>query len=188
MNTFESMEFTHETHGKQELAIAEYEGCKFSNLDLSNRDFSRYRFIDCVFKDCNLSLSLFNDTLFNGIEINNGKMIGVHFDYFKKFGLSIKFNNCNLTDGIFYAMDLRNMRFRQCTLHGVDFSDANLEGLNLSECDLLDSKFDNSVLVKADLSTAINYTIDPNKNNIKKTRFAQAGLAGLLLHYDINII
>jgi len=33
----------------------------------------------------------------------------------------------------------------------------------------------------------VNYSIDPEKNKIKKARFSTAGIAGLLDKYDIEI-
>ncbi|MCC6186899.1 MAG: pentapeptide repeat-containing protein, partial [Chitinophagaceae bacterium] len=43
------------------------------------------------------------------------------------------------------------------------------------------------ILEKTDFRSAYNYSIHPERNRIKKAKFAQAGLAGLLQHYDIVI-
>jgi hypothetical protein len=47
--------------------------------------------------------------------------------------------------------------------------------------------FDNTVLEKADFSTAFNYALDPANNKIKKAKFTTSGLYGLLSKYDIEI-
>jgi hypothetical protein len=42
-------------------------------------------------------------------------------------------------------------------------------------------------LEKADIRTSHNYTIDPEKNKVKKAKFSIHGIAGLLDKYDIEI-
>jgi fluoroquinolone resistance protein len=43
------------------------------------------------------------------------------------------------------------------------------------------------LLEKADFRTAYNYSIDPEKNRIKKAKFSIFGVTGLLDKYDIEI-
>jgi hypothetical protein len=47
--------------------------------------------------------------------------------------------------------------------------------------------FESTIIEKADFRTSFNYSIDPEKNRIKKARFSLAGIAGLLDKYDIEI-
>jgi len=47
--------------------------------------------------------------------------------------------------------------------------------------------FENTILEKADFRTSFNYSIDPEKNRIRKARFSLAGISGLLDKYDIEI-
>jgi hypothetical protein len=47
--------------------------------------------------------------------------------------------------------------------------------------------FEETNLEKTDLRTAYNYTIDPDKNKLKKAAFSLNGLPGLLSKYDIVI-
>jgi len=51
----------------------------------------------------------------------------------------------------------------------------------------LNATFDKTMLEKADFRTAYNYSIDPDNNRIKKAKFSQSGLGGLLHKYDIVI-
>ncbi|MCW3075998.1 MAG: pentapeptide repeat-containing protein [Bacteroidetes bacterium] len=69
----------------------------------------------------------------------------------------------------------------------VDFSQADLSGSFFINCDLSRAVFDGTNLEKSDLRTSYNFTIDPERNKIKKARFSNAGLAGLLGKYDIII-
>jgi len=38
-----------------------------------------------------------------------------------------------------------------------------------------------------DFRTSVNYSLDPERNRIKKARFSLSGIAGLLDKYDIEI-
>ena len=54
-------------------------------------------------------------------------------------------------------------------------------------CDLTDTKFENTVIEKADFRTSFNYSIDPYLNRIKKAKFSLTNITGLLDKYDIEI-
>jgi fluoroquinolone resistance protein len=69
----------------------------------------------------------------------------------------------------------------------VDFTDADISQCVFDNCDLLGSIFKNTNLEKADLITASNYSIDPELNRLKKAKFSQPAVVGLLDKYDIII-
>jgi len=48
--------------------------------------------------------------------------------------------------------------------------------------------FTGADLEKADLSTSFNYSIDPTSNKIKKAKFSQSGISGLLDAFGIEIV
>jgi uncharacterized protein YjbI with pentapeptide repeats len=54
-------------------------------------------------------------------------------------------------------------------------------------CNLRLTVFSETIANKADFSTSYNYTIDPEKNKIKKAKFSLDGLVGLLAKYDIVV-
>ena len=72
-------------------------------------------------------------------------------------------------------------------MHEVDFTECDLTATVFDNCDLLNAKFENTLLQKTDLRSAFNYTINPESNKIKKARFSLSGVAGLLDKYDIEI-
>jgi len=72
-------------------------------------------------------------------------------------------------------------------MHEVDFTESDLADALFENCDLFRASFDRTILEKADLRTAINYSIDPDNNRIRKAKFSKSGLAGLLHKYDIQI-
>lgn len=82
---------------------------------------------------------------------------------------------------------LQKTRFENNSFQDVDFSEAVINGAILDNCDLLNAVFDRTNLEKCDLSTAYNYSINPENKNIKKAKFSLNGLPGLLNNYDIVI-
>lgn len=82
---------------------------------------------------------------------------------------------------------MKKTNFSNCTLRETDFTEADLTGAVFDRCDLAGSVFDHTLLEKADLRTAINFTIDPDRNRIAKARFSLEGLPGLLNRFDIII-
>jgi uncharacterized protein YjbI with pentapeptide repeats len=103
-------------------------------------------------------------------------------------GLSFRFTNCILDHSSFFRTNIRTTVFDNTRLHEVDFSECDLTGAVFNECDLTGAVFDCTNLEKADLHSASNYSIDPEKNSIKKAQFSQSGLSGLLGKYDIQVV
>lgn len=69
----------------------------------------------------------------------------------------------------------------------ADFTDADHSSSRFDQCNLTRALFENTNLVKADLRTALNFSIDPERNKLKKARFDRMGLTGLLEKYDLVI-
>jgi len=180
--TFDRIDFSRDVFTK-----GEYENCIFKNCVLESADLSDFRFIDCEFIACNLSLAKLDKTLFRDIIFSDSKMLGLRFDSCNHFGLSLSFKNCQLDHSSFYKLKIRKTVFTNCQLKGTDFSDADLSSVVFDNCDLDGAVFDNTILEKANLLTAYNFSIDPDRNRIKKAKFSLTGLPGLLSKYDIEI-
>ena len=114
-------------------------------------------------------------------------MLGLRFDKCDKFGFDIKLDNCTVTYSSFYQTKMRKTLFTNVVFHDVDFTECDLTASVFKGCDLARARFERSILEKTDFRTAINYSIDPELNKIKKSRFSHAGIAGLLDKYDISI-
>ena len=82
---------------------------------------------------------------------------------------------------------MKKASFIDCSLKEVDFAETDLTQALFKNCDLLNASFVETVLDKADLRSAINYSFDPELNKIKKAKFSHAGVVGLLTKYDIVI-
>jgi fluoroquinolone resistance protein len=179
---FDRIDFT-----KKPFAVADYEGCSFMNCNFSNEDLSSIHFIDCVFSGCNISLVKLYKTLFRDVEFKDCKMLGMPLYDCNNVLLSAGFDNCILNHSSFFKLNLKKMRFNSSTLIEVDFTEADLTSAIIKNCDLLNAKFENTILEKADLRTSFNYSINPELNRIKKAKFSMPAVIGLLDKYDIEI-
>ncbi len=114
-------------------------------------------------------------------------MLGLRFDECKKLLFAVDFEGCQLNHSSFFGIGMRTTRFIDCSLKEVDFVQAQLGAAVFENCDLLGAMFDRTNLEKADLSSARNFSIDPEKNRLRKAKFSPQGLAGLLEKYDLVI-
>jgi uncharacterized protein YjbI with pentapeptide repeats len=169
------------------LIIGEYENCIFNSCDFSNNNLSEFMFIDCIFIGCNFSLAKLNQTAFRGIKFNDCKMLGLRFDTCNEFGLSFSFDGCQLNHSSFYKTKIKKTVFKNSELQETDFAEADLTSSVFDNCNLTQAIFDHTILEKVDFRTSYNYSIDPEINRIKKTRFSILGVSGLLDKYDIEI-
>jgi uncharacterized protein YjbI with pentapeptide repeats len=113
--------------------------------------------------------------------------VGLHFEECNDIFFSVAFESCDLHLASFYQRNLRQVTFSRCNLAEADMTGTDLTGLTLEECNLAGTIFEDTVLEKADLRTSFNYSIDPERNRIRKARFAAGGIGGLLDKYDITI-
>lgn len=114
-------------------------------------------------------------------------MLGLHFDHCDPFGLSFRLEGCILQHASFYQLKLKKSIFKNNQFQEADFTECDLSGAILENCDFKGAAFDNSLLEEADLRTSFNYSIDPEKNKLKKAKFSLTQIRGLLDKYDICI-
>ena len=69
----------------------------------------------------------------------------------------------------------------------VDFTNSEASEAIFDQCDLSAAIFSNTILQKADFSSALNFSIDPEANVLKNATFSKDNLAGLLTKYRISI-
>lgn len=180
--TFEKCQFQ-----ERPLDKGEYENCSFKQCDFSNTDLSGIRFQECQFVDCNLSLAKIAKTSFQDCIFSHCKMLGLRWDQCDEFGLTFRFENCQLNHSSFYKTKIKKTYFGNCQLQEVDFTECDLSGSEFVHCDLLKALFDRTILEKVDLRMAAHFSIDPENNRIKKAKFSIYGLPGLLHQYDIEV-
>jgi fluoroquinolone resistance protein len=179
---FERKDFT-----RLPLAASVYDSCKFNSCNFTDCDLSDIKFIDCSFESCDLSMVKLTGTIISGTRFSNCKMLGLQFEDCNEHGFSPVFENCILSHSSFNRRKLKNFVFRKLVLHNADFTGCDLEGSSFDGCDLENATFKTTNLERADLRNAINYSIDPESNNIWKARFTISGVPGLLRKYNIDI-
>ncbi len=184
---FDNLSLDKKDYSEEPIELGEYDVCHFTNCNFSNSDLSNVIFIDCTFSACNLSGAKLNKTSLRDCTFKDCKLLGLHFFNCHDFLFAVTFENCNLNLASFYRMKIKKTIFKNCNLQEVDFSEADLSAALLDNCDLALSVFSNTILEKADLKTAYNYSIDPETNYIKKAKFSSNGIAGLLDKYDLEI-
>lgn len=180
--TFEKIDYTTEKFLK-----GEYEECTFINCNLSGTDLSSTRFVDCTFKDCNMGNAKFGGTTMNNVTFTGCKLMGLQFGDCDSILFSVSFSDCTLNYSSFFKMPLKKTTFKNCQVHEADLTEADLSSATFDNCDLHKTLFERTNLEKADLRTSYNYSIDPEKNKLKKARFSIEGLPGLLHKYDITV-
>lgn len=171
----------------QPLSKGEYEYCTFTGCDFSGTDMGNCRFIECTFSGCNLSMVKLTDTALRDVAFKDCKMLGLRFDTCNKFALAFTLENCTLNHSSFYKLKMIKAVIRNCQMHDMDLTECDLTSAVLDKCDLQQAIFDGTILEKADMRTAYNYSIDPERNKIKKAKFSLSGIAGLLDKYGITI-
>lgn len=168
------------TRLKDSYESVEFRSCSFT-------DISGINFTDCLFTTCNLSNVAVGKSKMQGVKFTDCKLIGVNFFETLDFGFAIDFENCLLDFASFDRKKMNKSSFKNCRLHGVNFSQADLSKSTMVQCDLLEAVFANTNLNGLDFTTNRSFTIDPQLNQVKKTRFSSAMLAGLLSKFDIII-
>lgn len=179
---FDSVNYTIEP-----LAKGEYEHCEFVNCNFANTDLSKIKFTECRFTGCNLSAASITGTAFREIVFKDCKLLGLQFDTCNEMLFEVQFEHCIINLANFFKRKLKNTRFIHCSLTETDFSEADLSNAVFEHCDLSGAVFDNTILEKTNFTTANNYSIDPEKNRIKKATFTLPAVIGLLDKYDITI-
>lgn len=185
---FEDQQFDSVDFSLKPLSVGVYEGCSFSHCNFAEAELSGMQFIDCVFKNCNLSMIKTIDTSFNGVKFEYCKMLGINFETCNRSLFKPMFTRCVLNYSSFYQCNLRKARFPNCVFQETDFTEADCREAVFADCDLSNAKFERTILEKADLRTAMNYSIDPELNKIRKAKFSYPGLMGLLDKYDIEVV
>jgi uncharacterized protein YjbI with pentapeptide repeats len=172
---------------EQTLSGVSFDYCTFNNCSFNKTIFKDCRFTECIFESCNLSLVNIKTSIFNDIKLLNSKAIGINWS---SIGLpfEIKFENTDISMSSFYSLDLRRIQIINSKVNDVDFTRTNLEKANFKKSDLLGSSFSDTNLKNADLSQALNYTINPNRNILKGTKVSLPEASSFLTYFDLKII
>lgn len=165
----------------------EYESCTFRNCIFSEVNLSHRSFMECEFIDCDFTGVKLGDTAFKNVKFISCKLLGVDFSPCNPFLLEMSFDGSLMNLVSFYQLKLKGTSFKNCSLEEADFVETDLTDVRFSDCNLSMAQFENTILEKADMRTAVNFSINPLNNKIGKARFSKDGLIGLLDQFDINV-
>jgi fluoroquinolone resistance protein len=181
--TFEDVSYT----GKV-IKGREFEECTFRKCDFSNSDLSHNKFLQCRFENCNLSMMKLNSTALQDAQFSQCKLLGVNFSECQDFLFSVQFDTCMLDYSIFMGKKMSKTRFIKSSLKEVSFVQAGLADCVFDHSDLNGAIFNGTDLTGANFIKALNYSMDPELNTLKKASFSLDGLPGLLVKYKIKVV
>jgi len=189
MNEFleENREFNGINYVETRLTKGAYEQCTFFQCIFTNSDLSNIIFVECEFVECDLSMANVSGTAFQDSSFTNCKLLGLHFEHCNDLLFSVNFKECVLNLSSFYKCSLKRSIFMDCNLQETDFTESDMTGSILQGCDLSGAIFDHTILEKADLRRSFNFSIDPELNRIRRSKFSAGEIIGLLGKYDITI-
>ncbi|MGF1922755.1 MAG: pentapeptide repeat-containing protein [Bacteroidia bacterium] len=165
----------------------QFEDCTFKNCDLTEFNFTGCDFTNTTFEECNFSMLKLGYIGLDKVDFKGCKMVGADFSNVKDFLFNARFTNCILDYAAFMKKKNRKGFFSSCSLKGADFSETDLTDTQFERCDLTATVFMNTILNGANFATSFNFTIDPERNSLKKAKFSADGLAGLLTKYGIIV-
>ncbi len=180
--TFKGQDYSQIRLPKGEYEHCIFEGCIFLNGYLDNQHFMECQFIDCNLGNVNIAHTVFND-----VNFERCKMIGMKFENCNDFLMDFSFVHCDLSFASFYGLSLKAKTFNHCKLIEADFTTTNLSKSIFAHCDLTKAIFSQTNLQNTDFTSALNFTIDPEKNQLKGARFSKDGLPGLLTKHQLKI-
>jgi uncharacterized protein YjbI with pentapeptide repeats len=172
---------------ENEIIYHDFERCTFEDCDFTSVNFTGVAFIDCVFSDCNFAKSKINYVSLRDVQFTGCDFTEVNFVTVDKLLFKFSFKDCLLDYTKFYGFKMRNTLFENCSMIAVDFMESDITGSIFNNCNLHKSVFIDTIANKTDFSTAYNFTIDPEKNKLKKAIFSTDGLKGLLTKFDLVI-
>ncbi len=169
----------------------EFEQCTFAKCSFVETAFLGCRMRECTFKDCDLRLmrvkgSTFVNVKFEGSEVTHVNWTEAIWPGASLFD-SLKFQECSISYSTFIGLALRNFGAVKCTAKDADFAEADLTRAVFTGTDFAESRFLHTNLSEADFTGAVNYTISPLDNPIKKAKFSLPAAVSLLIALGVVI-
>ena len=162
-----------------------FEACTFARCVFASQDLSKSKFIDCSFNECDLSNIELRGASFRDVNFSDSKLVGINWAQATAIS-HLNFERCAISYCVFAGLDLRKSKIHSCVAKEADFSEANLSEVDFRGTDLIGARFANTNLSKSDLRQAINYSIHPLENKIRKAKFSLP--EATLLLYGLDII
>ncbi len=186
-NYITGVEIRDKIFAEDEIMYRDFERCTFINCDLSKCSYLGTAFIDSDFINCNFTEAKVNYVSFRDVQFTDCNFTGVNFSMCDPLLFRFSFKDCILDYAKFYTLKLKGIFFNNCSMVAVDFMKTDLTEAVFTDCNLHQSVFIDTIANKTDFTTSYNFTIDPERNKLKKAKFSLEGLKGLLTKYDIVV-
>ncbi len=180
-------EYKNHTFTSEEIRETEYENCTFIDCDFTNCFFQAVTFSDCNFMDCNFQNTKINYVSLRGVWFTKCNFTSVNFAMTDQVIYEFHFKDCLLDYAQFYKLKLKKIQFINCSMVSVDFMASDVSESLFDNCNLRLAVFSDTIMNKADLYTSYNFSIDPEKNKLKRAIFSTYNIKGLLDKYDLII-
>lgn len=186
--SYEEKTFKSENFSERSLEGHFFDSCAFINCDFSKSNLRNANFSGCVFTNCNLSLPKLDACRLQDIQFIDCKIVGAEFFKCGKAFQTVSFKKCLILYCNFSDLNMKNTHFDGSKIQEAFFTNTVLHGAGFKDVDLSGTLFHNCDLTKADFSSAVRYSIDPQTNKIKKAKFSLPEAVGLLQTFEIIIV
>lgn len=164
----------------------ECEKCTFTHCSFVDCTFKECKFIDCTFTECTLSALKPYQTVLHEVSFVHSKTIGV--DWTKARSIrSLVFDHSILDYSNFSYVKHQKLMVKECTVHEVDFTEADLKESSFEGSDLLRSLFHHTNLKHCNFKRAYNYIIDVTDNKVIKAQFSLPEAVSLLKPLGVEV-
>ena len=176
----------------EQVSGVEFDACVFEGGIFTESTFSRCRFSDTRFRRCDLSVVKLPGCFVAGVRFVQCKMIGLDWTVAAPLQaatamLSAQFEECVLDYSNFFGLKLRNLQLVRCSAKEADFTEADLSGVDCRGTDFSGARFSHTILERADLRDALNYTINPAANRMRGARVSLPEAVMLLRAFEIEV-
>lgn len=185
---FENREFKSENFSKKSLENQAFSSCTFTSCDFSEAVLWNARFASCIFTNCNLSLVKLDGCRLQEVRFIDCKIVGADWFKCEKLFFSVDFERCLLQFCNFSDLQMKNRSFLESKMLENTFTDTSLKGSDFGGTKLTGTVFHNCDLSNADFSSAAEYDIDPQTNNIKKAKFSLPEAVSLIKGLGVTIV
>ncbi|WP_131783766.1 pentapeptide repeat-containing protein [Legionella gresilensis] len=176
---------------KSEINNKIFENCKFEKTNFNEAKLINCKFIDCEFLSCDLSAIQIINSSFSDTTFLESKLMGINWTKAKwpliRLTSPVQFYRSNISYSSFYGLDLKEIIIEECIAHDVDFREGNFSKGNFMLTNFERSLFIHTNLNSTSFIDAINYSINPTENDIRKAKFSIPEVLSLLRGFQIEI-
>jgi uncharacterized protein YjbI with pentapeptide repeats len=165
--------------GGLDLAGKGFRQCRFERVRLAEANLEGCTFDDCEIEACDLTMARVDKAAFREVRFRRSKLMGIDWSGVRGIAFSVSFEGCTLSHSTFADLKMQGAVIRDCKAHEVAFMGVDLSKALFAGTDLHGARFMDTVLVDTDLSEAVNYSISPQQNRLRRTKFSEEAVLAL---------